>query len=416
MTRTRGGIARFLLLCGASVAACERWDGSDVAAGTLAASQAENAENGRDPADIVVIVGEIVEMNLAVEAPAAAIVDLTIDGRAYGTCDTSGGPDECRRGDLVRTTAVFDDVGRHTLTALERGQTAAATATLVIDVLAPDDVHAPVDVTPDGGLDAGADGGAHADRGFVDPDRPRHNVFGGVFWSVRDQRVEVTQPPVGSVNAIAACMATYGASIVRHADGHRVSRASVIATAITESNCTNPPGSSNGLSSGPMQVTGRTCAALSPGLSATQCKAKMHGDPDFSFQVGAKYIAQQLRHHQHDPPKIAASYNAGAVRRSTRNRWHMLVTGNHLERWVAAYNAYREWELAAGITSSGDGGDVNDEIFANDASRRIFRGAYVSSMDVLPSPGAEGEIYFVGDWPTRDGFFVEWRDGRWVQS
>ena len=61
-----------------------------------------------------------------------------------------------------------------------------------------------------------------------------------------------------------------------------LSFASVVATAITESNCTNPAGSSDGLSSGPMQVTATTCAAVM-GISASSCRRRMHTEPAFSF-------------------------------------------------------------------------------------------------------------------------------------
>ena len=72
----------------------------------------------------------------------------------------------------------------------------------------------------------------------------------------------------------------------------------------------------------------------------------MHSSPDYSFHVGAKYMGSSYQRNQHhrDPPKIAAAYNAGSLRKSFANRWQMVSTGNHVDRFVRWYNAYRVWE------------------------------------------------------------------------
>jgi hypothetical protein len=248
-----------------------------------------------------------------------------------------------------------------------------------------------------------------ADRGFLDPNQPSHSVFSGVAWSVSNQMVVVASPPAGSVATVTTCMKTYGTSIVKYADLYRVSRASVVATAITESNCTNPAGSSDGLSSGPMQVTGGTCAGTVSGYTSAACLAKMHSSPDFSFMVGAKYMGSsyQVAQHDHDPPKIAAAYNAGSIRSSTANRWHMVVTGNHIERWVGAYNAYRAWEKLQETAR------IVDAV-ASTAPSTFFEGENVASETELPATAREGQVYFVGDWAGRDGEFRTFRGGAWL--
>ncbi len=254
-----------------------------------------------------------------------------------------------------------------------------------------------------------------ADRGFLDPNQPSHSVFSGVAWSVNNQTVTVSSPPAGSASTVTTCMKTYGASIVKYADLYRVSRASVVATAITESNCTNPAGSSDGLSAGPMQVTGGTCAGTVSGYTSAACLAKMHASPDFSFLVGAKYMgsAYQVAQHDHDPPKIAAAYNAGSIRSSTANRWHMIVTGNHIERWVGAYNAYRAWEklqeTARVVDAFGSAAAVGAA-----APSTFFDGENVANAAELPVSAREGQVYFVGDWADRDGEFRTFRSGTWL--
>jgi hypothetical protein len=242
-------------------------------------------------------------------------------------------------------------------------------------------------------------------RGFLDPDRDFHNIFGGVEWSVSNQTINLRSgAPTGSTVGIAACMARYGASIRRWADHYNVSRAAVVATAITESNCTNPAGSSDGLSSGPMQVTGSTCAGVT-GLSSATCKARMHSDPDFSFEVGVRYIASSYQRNQHgnDGPKLAAAYNAGSLRSTTANRWHMVSTGNHIDRFVEAYNAYRAWERSSGAFT-----------FAPETV--TFNGEHVARESDLPSNASEGQTYFVGDWEQRDGHFFMFYGGSWHQQ
>lgn len=297
----------------------------------------------------VVPAGDAIELAVTTADPSTVRVHFAIDGVDAGVCDPATAPDEdCLRDDVWRWTVVFHDLGEHVVTAtvvaddgseraLERGFTVVAELPGLADdpPQTLDEPAAPIDDTL-----------AAASRGLLDPDRPFHDIFHGIDWRVFRQRVRLRDGiPHGDADAVAACMRRFGPSIRRWADHYRVSRASVVATALTESNCTNPAGSSDGLSSGPMQVTGSTCAALT-GLSPTRCRIRMHEEPDFSFKVGAKYMGSAFQRDQHhrDPPKIAAAYNAGSLRATTANRWHMVSTGNHIDRFVRHYNAYHVWE------------------------------------------------------------------------
>lgn len=365
-------------------------------------------------------VGEAIELTVKVNDARATAVRFTVDGRALATCDSTVPGEDCRLGDLFRWTTTFPDVGRHHLVASFTADGDERSAEVDLDVLAKG-ATPPAEETDASAPDS-ADGGTvkpppkppqPTNRGFLDPDRALHNVFGGVSWSVAGQKVKVTSPPSGSVAAIAACMKKYGPSIIKHGDGYKMSRASVIATAITESNCTNPKGSSDGLSSGPMQVTGSTCASVAGGgISSAACKSKMYTSPDFSFQIGAKYMGSsyQLKQHAHDPPKIGAAYNAGSIRQSSANRWHMVVTGTHIERFVAAYNAYRDWEATAATTK------LALDVALEDRAETFFEGEHVARATDLPSAPREGQVYFVGDWASRTGAFVTFRDGTWVND
>jgi hypothetical protein len=393
------GVAVAVLLSG--MAAC----GSDGAASNPEAGASPVAEviTWVSPGqDSVIGIDEVVELSVKVSEPDATVVRFMLDDKLLDTCDVTAGPDECMKDGLFKTTTSFHAAGAHS----SSGDHAA---TLAIDVHAASVKDA--GATDAGHVDGGADGGVSAlVRGFLDPDRALHNVFGGVSWSVGGQRVTVASPPASDAAAVAVCMKAYGASIIKHADANKVSRASVVATALTESSCTNPAGSSDGLSSGPMQVTGSTCAAVAGGgITSAACKTKMHATPDFSFEIGAKYMgaSYQVSQHQHDPPKIGAAYNAGSVRSSTANRWHMLVTGNHIERWVGAYNAYRDWEKMNGVALQA----LESAIAGRPESR--FEGEHVRAPGELPADAPEGQVYFVGDWARRDGRFVRFERGEW---
>jgi hypothetical protein len=301
----------------------------------------------------VVPTGDAIELAVATSHPDARAVTFSIDGVVAGVCDPAQPDEDCKRDDVWRWTVVFSQPGPHVVTAVLTGDEG-----LEVEVVRTFDVVAelPADATDDAGDTAAASDEPDdapaittellANRGLLDPDRGFHRAFGGIEWRVYRQRVRLRSGiPSGDVSAVKACMRRYGASIRHWADHYKLSRASVIATALTESSCTNPRGSSDGLSSGPMQVTASTCSALM-GLSRTTCRVRMHTSPDFSFHVGAKYMGSSFQRSQHhrDPPKIAAAYNAGSLRRSSANRWHMLTTGNHIDRFVRHYNAYRVWE------------------------------------------------------------------------
>jgi len=297
-------------------------------------------------------IGEAIELAVSTSDPGTAAIRFEVDGTPIATCDPSQTDEDCRRDDVWRWTTVFES-GTHELVAISLDANGAELDRVTRDLegvraLPIDEIEQAIadDQVPD--LEEADDLPpiAAAGRDLLDPDRALHNIFGGVSWRVLNQRVRVGgTASTGSVSAVRTCMNRYGASIRKWADHYRLSRASVAATALTESNCTNPAGSSDGLSSGPMQVTASTCAALM-GLSRATCRSRMHSSPDFSFQVGAKYMGSSYQRNQHhrDPPKIAAAYNAGSLRRTSSNRWHMVSTGNHINRFVLWYNAYRAWE------------------------------------------------------------------------
>jgi Transglycosylase SLT domain len=310
------------------------------------------------PLDIdEVPIGDAIELAVSTDDPGTVAIRFEVDGMEIATCDPAQPDEDCRRDDVWRWTTVFAQTGTHELVAVSldaNGEEIDRVTRQLEGVRALTTEEIERAIVDDQGSDLEAAMAdelppiAAAGRGLLDPDRALHNIYGGVSWRVLNQRVRVGgTAATGSVSAVRTCMNRYGASIRRWADHYQLSRASVAATALTESNCTNPAGSSDGLSSGPMQVTASTCSALM-GLSRATCRSRMHTSPDFSFQVGAKYMGSSYQRNQHhrDPPKIAAAYNAGSLRKTSSNRWHMVSTGNHINRFVLWYNAYRAWEAS----------------------------------------------------------------------
>jgi hypothetical protein len=382
----------FLLACGSDAA-----DAPTETAGAAFVSPTDTAS-----------VGEPIELAVDIRDPAVRRVRFLVDGREIGLCDPSLAEEDCRRGSLFTWTTTFE-AGSHDVRAVLEGATAPTTLKRTVVAAAnlpdlPSEAEEPLlPVAPE---DLGDLGTLAASRGTLDPSRGYHSVFGGRSWAVSNQRVVLKSGSLsGSVSSVSGCMARYGASIRKWADKYKISRASVVATALTESNCTNPSGSSDGLSSGPMQVTGSTCAAVT-GVPRATCKARMHSSPDFSFEVGIRYMATSYQRKQHgqDPPKIGAAYNAGSIRSTRSNAWHMVSTGNHIDRFVSHYNAYRTWESSTSARVF-EAPPVAD-----------FSGTHVSNAAALPRVADEGATVFVGDFAQRDGSFYEYRGGTWVRT
>lgn len=377
------------------------------------------------PGESALLDGEPVELAVLTDEAAASRVRFEVDGVEVAVCDPAQPDEDCRQGNRWRWTVSLPQ-GTHRLTASvltddDRVVTAEKTVEVGAGAGSNEEGLVAEDQLADELLDTQPEPqpeetqlepqGAVAEVAPAaltrDPDRAFHNVFGGIAWAVKAQRVELRSGrPMGSVSAVSTCMRRFGTSIRKWADKYGISRSSVVATALTESNCTNPRGSSDGLSSGPMQVTASTCSSVT-GLSRSTCRTRMYTNPDFSFEVGVRYMASsyQRRQHKQDPPKIAAAYNAGSIRSSRANRWHMVSTGNHIDRFSQAYNAYRSWELnaSAGLTSAD----------ALPLEELQFNGEHVSNVGALPADAAEGQVYFVGDFARRDGQFYVRRAGQW---
>jgi hypothetical protein len=255
------------------------------------------------------------------------------------------------------------------------------------------------------------------------PWKPTHD---GIRWHISREGFVVLADgtrPMGSRIFARSCFLQFANSFRRWAAAYskELKVAHLVATAITETGCSEVTGlgSVDNKSTGLMQVTGYTCADLlrvygGRPLSERACLEKMAKDPDFSVQLAAAYITrpEQLKLTDLDPPKVAAAYNAGGLYFDPRNPWRLRSTGNHIDRFVAAYNAYVSWQ---------------DDERAGRRTRspavHLTRSAALpksvdspAALTALAPKAREGDTIFVGDRKTGRGDFYVFARGQWHAS
>ncbi len=62
----------------------------------------------------------------------------------------------------------------------------------------------------------------------------------------------------------------------------------------------------------------------------------------FAAQMAVHYFNRYTHRHQNEIPLMAATYNAGSPRASSRNPWHLVQYGDHIDRWVSFFNTSRQ--------------------------------------------------------------------------
>ena len=308
----------------------------------------------------IVNVGETLDLAVYTRHPEARVIRFAVDGIELSICDL-GNPDaECHEDEIWHAALTLEQIGEHTIAAAfttAAGETietsrvvyasAAGTGSSVTD---PESSEHENDPTASNRLvDEGTStvvSAISAQRGYLDPSRPMHGFNGGQEWRTEGQRVVLRSGTLdGSRTEATRCMQRYGTSIRRFADAHSISRATVIAALAARHDC-------EGVTAVPFipLVRPGICAALTRAggarLDPGACRDRMQRQPDFAIETLVRYLAQPSvrRQHRNDPPLIAAVLASGAVRASNRGAWHMRAPAVSIDRFVAAYNAYRTWE------------------------------------------------------------------------
>ncbi len=154
-------------------------------------------------------------------------------------------------------------------------------------------------------------------------------------------------------------------------------------------------------------------------------------DPAVSIDAGTAYIASQRGSTHFDPPRVAAAYNAGSIKRddADANRWKMHCfprgTGQHIDRFVAWFgDAMRvsdadDWgksqlcpsfaQALAGLAPSATALDKSSPDFpprpafrpiVSDDERRALFGTFQFVHE--PVPDNPENIRILGNWESRN--------------
>lgn len=165
---------------------------------------------------------------------------------------------------------------------------------------------------------------------------------GGVGWRTTREGVIVETEPepkgtVGAPNTVRRIWKDFGPLILKAATELGVPAELIVATIATESrgrpdaSRTEPDGRQ---SVGLMQtLLGTASEMLGRDVNAEELK-----DPETSIFAGARYIRHQRARTEFEPPLVAAAYNAGGLRESSANRWRLVSTGEHIDRFCMFYN------------------------------------------------------------------------------
>jgi hypothetical protein len=64
-------------------------------------------------------------------------------------------------------------------------------------------------------------------------------------------------------------------------------------------------------------------------------------DPFYSILLGTAYMHHQMQRYGPDPILITSGYNAGSVRKTSRNPWHLIAYGpTRIDRYAAWFNDF----------------------------------------------------------------------------
>ncbi|MCC6278462.1 MAG: transglycosylase SLT domain-containing protein [Oligoflexia bacterium] len=182
-----------------------------------------------------------------------------------------------------------------------------------------------------------------------------HNFNNGTRWRLTRDGIEVEGSGVertrGAPRTVGRVWDSYCEIINDIASQYRVPCELIIATICTESSG-NPravreePGFRSD-SATPSRISAGLMQTLISTASDTLRQSVSREwlfEPRNSIKAGTAYIAFQSRVTEFDPPRVAAAYNAGGVKRNNgaRNRWKMkqypIGTGEHCDRFIKFFN------------------------------------------------------------------------------
>jgi hypothetical protein len=169
------------------------------------------------------------------------------------------------------------------------------------------------------------------------PTNTLHNPCGGNDW----QRIHGwlllphAAPEIGAADELGRCVDRYAGWVTSEADEASVSRASVYAALAASGQCDAEGGYDGAL------VPGELCVLAHPELTAAECVQQMAELRSFGIETVAKVIALGGMAHKRDVPRIGAYLGHGSVECGGDDRWRLQAPTDFVDRYVAAYNAYK---------------------------------------------------------------------------
>ncbi len=182
-------------------------------------------------------------------------------------------------------------------------------------------------------------------------------------------------PEIGPADEMARCVERYAGWVTNEADAAGVSRASVYAALAASGQCDAQSEYDGEV------LPGSLCTLVHPELTEADCVAQMAGSRAFGISTLARALGDEasLAIHDSDVPLMGAYVGQGAVDCGGDDRWRLVAPAGYVDRYVAAYNAYK--------AQSAEAPDCNKKIVVTVA---LYTG--------LDDPGAEGVAAANGCW------------------
>ena len=171
------------------------------------------------------------------------------------------------------------------------------------------------------------------------PTNTLHNACGGTDWQrihgwvLHPHRAPVLGPP----DEIARCVERYAGWVTNEADAAGVSRASVYAALAATGQCDADHDWDGAV------LSEAQCLLVHPELDGAACVARMRETRAFGISTLAVALGHPdaLAAHASDVPQIGAWAASGTVACGGDDPWRLLAPPGFVERYVAAYDAYK---------------------------------------------------------------------------
>lgn len=144
-------------------------------------------------------------------------------------------------------------------------------------------------------------------------------------------------PEIGPMDEMQRCVERYAGWVTNEADAAGVSRASVYAALAASGQCDAEHEYDGAVLPGPL------CMQVHGEWGEAECLAQLAG----SRALGVATLAQALAHpdaltvHASDVPLMGAYLGQGSVACGGDDRWRIAAPPGYIDRYVAAYNAYK---------------------------------------------------------------------------